>query len=75
MPRSRDREVWDLEDHMATLSRHLELLAALARNATTDAARRRIAGEIAACRRDFDRLRRRRQQLTSDTPDRDDTDY
>jgi predicted nucleic acid-binding Zn-ribbon protein len=68
MPRSRssEQEIADLENHLATLSRHLALLAWLAERAETNTARHRIEGEIAAIERTAETLRARRRALADD---------
>lgn len=65
MPLSRnyEREIADLENHMATLDEHLDLLAALARNTTNERARARLAARIAAVEATFAELKRRRAAI------------
>lgn len=62
-PRSYDREIADIENHLATLHTHLDLLAALARNVVTDRARRKLHGQIDTAERTIAELKARRQAL------------
>jgi uncharacterized protein YhaN len=62
-PRHYHHEITAIEDALAVLSEHLELLAALARHCTTDRARRRLAERIAAAERRAMELRARRRAV------------
>lgn len=62
-PRTYEREIEDIENHLATLHDHLDLLAALARNVTTDRARRRLSGQIDTAERRIAELQARRRAL------------
>ncbi len=65
-PRSYEREIEDLENHLATLHDHLDLLAALARNVVTDRARRKLHGQIDTAERRIAELQARRRALQTE---------
>lgn len=68
--RTTRQEIEDLEEWAATAHDYLDLLAALARNATSERARTRLAGRIAALEVRIGKLRARRAALQIELAER-----